>query len=818
MGENISLGKNFKFGSVNLDNLNAGIKKSDLKNASQIKLFEKLDKDSNGVLTQNELQQLLDSLSGYADDGKITKHEAKKFLKENGLKGEVLKKDVFEFLTQLGIASDKINKTTNCSWDNGVKTINVEYKPDDEGAVKTDMINLADGKLFGQKTVKDGTSLTSFFDEQGNVSSSIRESGTVKEYMDDNGNVTKKEINKGSGMIVTVEYNYDESGNIISTTTSNPDGTTVTEDENTITTINSDGSKTVEDKQTGEIQKFDANGELIEDTPVEQGSLEEEVSVQDILNEKLAQGKVKAQIGGGVTGLTSGSYEGTIRIPKGSQVQEGKFPETIMMSLPSKGYGEGAQMRLKLIDAENGIYESSAHDRHFQVTVDESGNVSVNSVDVEELQDKLNANLETYKKLQEAKKQEEQRRLEEQQKAEHETQVRDSSIDTQEGILQDAKTAFEAQLASDGWAGKAADAVSALWGSDNRAVKVRADLEQYENQLKELAEAKSQGVEQFEAKFEEIFGVEYNMENIEAYIENPTNENYQKAYGTKNNIAKRVAVYNESQQKGAKTVKGAAVAAATIAAAAATGGASLAATAAVAAGTTAAARATAEITDLATNDVEGDVGENIGDIAKQAAVEGAIAGVTAGVIKGAGSLFSKTSQAAAETSEALVVRSGQEATEAIVVRSGQAEAGAIAKSAAGTASKGGAKAAANNAANTSAKAAGNTGAAESASNNAASTGAKAAGSAGAAELNSTKAFLDDILSKAEHGLNSLTKEETSKLAKMFDIAPEKLGNLTKTEYRQIALKIHPDRLEKATEAEQEIGMKLFQILNKIYNG
>ena len=81
--DNINLGRKGRFGTVNINTLKGGIKISELENPEQIKLFNKFDKDSNGIITKDELQELINSLGSYADDGKITRKEVKKIFKEN---------------------------------------------------------------------------------------------------------------------------------------------------------------------------------------------------------------------------------------------------------------------------------------------------------------------------------------------------------------------------------------------------------------------------------------------------------------------------------------------------------------------------------------------------------------------------------------------------------------------------------------------------------------------------------------------------------------------------------------------------------------
>ena len=76
---------------------------------------------------------------------------------------------------------------------------------------------------------------------------------------------------------------------------------------------------------------------------------------------------------------------------------------------------------------------------------------------------------------------------------------------------------YNGQMQRDGIAADIADGVSRIWGSENTATKVRKDLKATNEQLRQLQEAKLQGEEAYNAKFKEIFGVEYDYANILAY-------------------------------------------------------------------------------------------------------------------------------------------------------------------------------------------------------------------------------------------------------------------------------------------------------------
>lgn len=91
------------------------------------------------------------------------------------------------------------------------------------------------------------------------------------------------------------------------------------------------------------------------------------------------------------------------------------------------------------------------------------------------------------------------------------TKTADSLLDAGKN----AQLSLNGQLASEGWAGRVADNVSALWASNNRAHLVQADIENYNAQITDLKDSINNG--DFKEKFKETFGVEYNQSNIRNY-------------------------------------------------------------------------------------------------------------------------------------------------------------------------------------------------------------------------------------------------------------------------------------------------------------
>lgn len=246
-----------------------------------------------------------------------------------------------------------------------------------------------------------------------------------------------------------------------------------------------------------------------------------------------------------------------------------------------------------------------------------------------------------------------------------------------------SQKAFDKQMADDGWAGDIADGISILWGSDNRASKIREDLEKSRKNINELINAAKKGDKEFNKKFKQIYGIDYNQTAIDEYQNNPNEENYKKAFGTiQKNIKSRVDNYNKSQKTGAAVVKTGAKIGAGVAIGVATGGTGLVALGAAAAGTTVASTLIEEtdrleikkaITD---GEIEFREGTDHKQILKDAAWDGV--GTLAGgaVAKTASTLVKGTKivNAVGETTE--ILTKGQKITKAAVVVSGDVATGA----------------------------------------------------------------------------------------------------------------------------------------------
>ena len=168
-------------------NENGGLKAADdaIKNDSKLQtIFKKIDKGSadgkgadDGVLTDEEIQQFMKDLKTAAGkNGKLSKHEAKKFLKSLGIENAD-PKALYRFIQTV---SEKSANIKNCTMDENGDII----------------INSEDGST--EETIhSDKTSELKTTDENQNVTT---------QYKNAAGEVYKKEVKNPDGTTTTIEY------------------------------------------------------------------------------------------------------------------------------------------------------------------------------------------------------------------------------------------------------------------------------------------------------------------------------------------------------------------------------------------------------------------------------------------------------------------------------------------------------------------------------------------------------------------------------------------------------------------------------------
>lgn len=164
----IGFGKLGKMGSLDLSRLKSGVKKTDLQNDVQKSIFDKVDKNKNGVLEEGEVNALSQSLQELAGkDNNISDKEAQKFFKQNKMQ-DVESQQLYEFVSQLGVDSNKIDNASKQTMKDGTEAVAVQYKPDDAGTTNTDFMNSDTGEVVAKKSENEQTEVFTEY-ENGNV-------------------------------------------------------------------------------------------------------------------------------------------------------------------------------------------------------------------------------------------------------------------------------------------------------------------------------------------------------------------------------------------------------------------------------------------------------------------------------------------------------------------------------------------------------------------------------------------------------------------------------------------------------------------------
>lgn len=200
--------------TINADSLQAGIKKSDIKNERLNSVFfDKIDTDGNGMLDDNELGVFLnDILKHVNSDHKLSAKDIEAYCEQAGITGGN-KKAVQEFLNNLAGASERIQQTRATTLDNGEAGMTVNYKPDKNGNATTVTYRKADGSIVKYHVQhKDLTSTTTTYDNEDTIASKIvKKDGTLD--VDALGRLLKRVSNRKDDNENITEYTYHDDNN-----------------------------------------------------------------------------------------------------------------------------------------------------------------------------------------------------------------------------------------------------------------------------------------------------------------------------------------------------------------------------------------------------------------------------------------------------------------------------------------------------------------------------------------------------------------------------------------------------------------------------
>ena len=192
-------GENFDFSKVK-----AGV----IENEKNKLIFEKFDKNNNGVLEKEEVKELQGKILPFSKDGVVSKREANKILKDIGL-SEAKSEVFFEFLQSIGTSSEEVEDCFYSLFENGKESVNIKYKKDEEGFVRTSSRDAKTGALIQDSYDNGVLSKTVYYSEDGSISGEEIKQGAKTTFKDSLGRVVKEVINKGSGISEVTEYEYE---------------------------------------------------------------------------------------------------------------------------------------------------------------------------------------------------------------------------------------------------------------------------------------------------------------------------------------------------------------------------------------------------------------------------------------------------------------------------------------------------------------------------------------------------------------------------------------------------------------------------------
>lgn len=197
--------------TINTDSLQAGIKKSDIKNERLNSVFfDKIDTDGNGMLDDNELGTFLNDILKHVNSAhKLSAKDIEAYCEQAGITGGN-KKSVQDFLNNLAGASERIQHTRGTTLDNGEAGVTVNYKPDKNGNATTVTYRKADGSVVKYHVQhKDLTSTATTYDNEDTKSSKIvTKDGTLD--VDSLGRLVKRVSNRKDDNENITEYTYND--------------------------------------------------------------------------------------------------------------------------------------------------------------------------------------------------------------------------------------------------------------------------------------------------------------------------------------------------------------------------------------------------------------------------------------------------------------------------------------------------------------------------------------------------------------------------------------------------------------------------------
>ncbi len=230
---------------VDVGQLKGGLKQADLQKAEHQLIFSKIDKKDNGIIEQDKMKALTESLQKNAGNSKQNNQEALKLLK-NMVLNDTGANELFEFLQISAEQSKNIKSAKNVVLGGDKYAINVEYMPDKDGNTKSTMYGANGVKISDTVKDKSFAELTTVYKEDGETVSHYEKThGAVSELYDTSNRLIKRETLKAEGVRdgEYYEYNGDET-QPYKVTASLANGTVIVKEDGYTTTVTPDGKIT----------------------------------------------------------------------------------------------------------------------------------------------------------------------------------------------------------------------------------------------------------------------------------------------------------------------------------------------------------------------------------------------------------------------------------------------------------------------------------------------------------------------------------------------------------------------------------------------
>ena len=213
---------------ANISQLKAGMEIKTVKQDPKMEsVFNAIDKNGNGVLEENELKDFKENFDKN-NDNVASKKEARKFIKENNLKEQnIKKKDVIKFLQEYGENTENVRETevledgkVSITYNDGTKKVVAQDRSYDTIETKDDRTETksydSNDILQKEKIETEDKTTTNIYNKDGKTISQSREEDrkenttTETEYNNQGEKVQSKITSGDDGSVATIKYDKNE--------------------------------------------------------------------------------------------------------------------------------------------------------------------------------------------------------------------------------------------------------------------------------------------------------------------------------------------------------------------------------------------------------------------------------------------------------------------------------------------------------------------------------------------------------------------------------------------------------------------------------